>query len=271
MSIASFIPALWEARLLHHLDNALVARNFFNQDYEGLIKDQGDTVRINQIGAPTLFTYVRNQDMPLPEDLETLPQELIIDQARGFNFQIDDIDRVQASGELMDAAMERAAHELSSEEDAYLFGVLHSAVPAANRLSKTPSTPEEMYDILVELRTIMVRNNVPVKGRVVALPPEAMGLILRDPRFVESGSDRAEWRLAAGLIGRAAGFDLYETNNTPGGNSIIAGHPLGATFASQIVQAQAYRPERRFGDAMKGLSVYGARVTRPHTLALAEI
>ena len=270
MSISSFIPTLWEARLLHHLDNVLVARKFFNQDYEGSIKNQGDTVRINQIGTPTLFDYVRNQDMPMPEDLETLPQDLVIDQVKGFNFQIDDIDKVQASAELMDAAMERAAYELSSEENSYLFGLLNAAAPSANRLSKSPGSPEEMYDILVELRTIMVRNNVPAKGRAVALPPEAVGLILRDPRFVESGSDRAEWRLAAGSIGRAAGFDLYEVNNTPGGN-IIAGHPMSATFASQIVQTQAYRPERRFGDAMKGLSVYGAKVTRPSTVAVVEM
>ena len=271
MSISSFIPTLWEARLLYHLDNVLVARNFFNQDYEGLIKDQGDTVRINQIGAPTLFDYVRNQDMPLPEDLETLPQELVIDQAKGFNFQIDDIDKVQAQGELMDAAMERAAYELSSEEDAYLFKMLYESAPAANRISQTPSTPEEMYDLLVALRTIMVRNNVPARGRAVALPPEAVGLILRDGRFVETGSERAERRLVHGLIGRAAGFDLYEVNNTPGGNTIIAGHPMGATFASQIVQTQAYRPERRFGDAMKGLSVYGAKITRPGTVAVVEM
>jgi hypothetical protein len=171
----------------------------------------------------------------------------------------------------MDAAMERAAYELSCEEDAYLFGLLYEAAPAENRISFSPSTPEEMYDLLVELRTIMVKNNVPAKGRAVALPPEAVGLILRDARFVETGSERAERRLVHGLIGRAAGFDLFEVNNTPGGNTIIAGHTLGATFASQIVQTQAYRPERRFGDAMKGLSVYGAKVTRPSTVAVATM
>ena len=271
MSISTFIPTLWEARLLHHLDNVLVAKNFFNQDYEGLIKDQGDTVRINQLGTPTLFDYVRNQDMPLPEDLESLPhQELIIDQAKGFNFQIDDIDRVQAASELMDAAMGRAAYELSAEEDSYLFGLIKGAVPTQNRIARTPGTPEELYDILVELRTIMVKNNVPAAGRAVALPPEAVGLILKDARFVETGSREAEGRLAHGLMGRAAGFDLYEVNNTPGG-AIIAGHPMGATFASQIVQTQAYRPERRFGDAVKGLSVYGAKVTKPGVFAMVEM
>jgi len=271
MSISSFIPTLWEARLLHHLDNVLVARHFFNQDYEGLIKDQGDTVRLTQIARPTLFDYARNQDMPMPEDLETVSQELVIGQAKGFNFQIDDIDKVQARSELLDAAMERAAYELSAEEDAYLFNLLYEAAPAENRLVRSADSPDDMYNLLIELRTIMVKNNVPAQGRAVALPPEAVGLILRDPRFIETGSDKAERRLAHGLVGRAAGFDLYEVNNTPGGNTIIAGHAMGATFASQIVQTQAYRPERRFGDAVKGLSVYGAKVTRPNTVAIVEM
>ena len=89
MSVATFIPTIWSARLLNHLENALVAKNFFNTDYEGEIRDMGDTVRINQIGNITIFDYERNKDMKPPEDATTAAQDLVIDQGKAFNFQKD--------------------------------------------------------------------------------------------------------------------------------------------------------------------------------------
>jgi len=270
MSVASFIPVIWAARLLHHLDDMMVARNFYNREYEGEIRDQGDTVRINQIGDISIFDYIRNQDMNPPEETTTAAMDLVIDQAKAFNFQVDDVDAVQVRSPVMDAAMQRAAMGLSSVEDGFLFGLLDAAATGTNRISVTVSTPDEVFATLVQLRTIMMRNNVPYGGRVVAMPPEAIALILKDDRFTATGSDNAEDRLRNGLIGRAVGFDVFEVNNTPD-NNIVAGHPIGATFASQIVQTEAFRMERRFADGVKGLSVYGALVTRPYTVAVAEI
>jgi len=271
MSIQTFIPVIWEARLLQHLDNALIARNFFNQDYEGNITDQGDTVRINQIGNVSIFQYNRNQDMTPPETLATSAQDLVIDQAQAFNFQIDDIDRVQARSELMDSAMQRSAYSLAEVEDTFLFNLLGAAVPTANKVTVTISTPAEMYELLVQLRKIMVINNVPSIGRKVAVPPDAIALLLKDDRFVGTGGTNAESTLQSGFVGRAAGFDIFEVNTTPGGNTVIAGHQLASTFAGQIVKTEAYRMEKRFADGLKGVSVYGAKTLIPEALASATV
>ena len=45
------------------------------------------------------------------------------------------------------------------------------------------------------------------------------------------------------------------------------GESLATTFVEQILDLQSYKPERRFGDAVKGLHVYGAKVVRPTALA----
>lgn len=271
MAITSFIPTIWSARLLQHLDNALVAKNFFNTDYEGEISDMGDTVRINQIGAINIFNYQRNTDMTAPQELATAAQDLVIDQAQAFNFQIDDVDRVQTRADLMDSAMQRSAFALAEIEDTFLFNLLALAVPVANKVTATVSDPGEMYETLVQLRTIMVKNNVPSAGRRVAVPPEAVALLLKDDRFVGTGGTNAEGTLQSGLVGRAAGFDIFEVNTTPGGNTLIAGHQLASTFASQIVKTEAYRMEKRFADGVKGLSVYGAKNLIPEAIASAEI
>jgi hypothetical protein len=58
---------------------------------------QGDSVRINQIGDVTVKDYTKNADMNAPEALTDAQLVLKIDQAKYFNFQIDNIDRRQAS------------------------------------------------------------------------------------------------------------------------------------------------------------------------------
>ena len=44
-----------------------------------------------------------------------------------------------------------------------------------------------------------------------------------------------------------------------------------ATFAEQLDKLEAFRPPDGFNDAMKGLHVYGAKVTRPYALASCAV
>ena len=92
-------------------------------------------------------------------------------------------------------------------------------------------------------------------------------LILLDDRFVKTGGEMAEGILRTGLVAQAAGFDIYLSNNCVSVNSnskdtytIVGGVDSAATYAEQIVSTEAYRPEKRFADAVKGLHVYGAKV-----------
>lgn len=113
MAITTFIPTVWSARLLAHLDSAHVATQFVNRDYQGDIQNAGDRVKINQVSAVTIRDYVKNTDMEQPETLSTAEQVLVVDQAKYFHFQVDDVDAVQAAAPLMDSAMERAAYGLA--------------------------------------------------------------------------------------------------------------------------------------------------------------
>src|SRR4051794_25809350 len=93
-SIDNFIPTIWSARILVALQKALVYAqpNIINRDYEGEIREAGNTVLINSIGDPTIFDYTKNTDMPSPETLTSTQRQLVIDQAKAFNFQVDDVD-----------------------------------------------------------------------------------------------------------------------------------------------------------------------------------
>ena len=270
MAVTNFIPELWSARLLNALDKSHVFANVVNRDYEGDIKKMGDTVHINTIGAVTIGTYTQNTDFSSgPETLATTDQTLTIDQAKYFNFQVDDIDAAQAAGDIMDKAMTRAAYGLADASDKYIAGILAGAADASNTVSTSAValTSSNVYENVVKMRTILDKANVPTAGRWLVIPPEMYALILLDDRFVKTGGEMAEGILRTGLVAQAAGFDIYLSNNCVSANvsdkvtyTITGGVDSAATYAEQIVSTEAYRPEKRFADAVKGLHVYGAKV-----------
>jgi hypothetical protein len=276
MAVDNFIPQLWAAELLENLNDAHVYGSCFNRDYEGDISAYGDSVRINSIGRITINSHTKNSAINAPETLVGAGQTLIIDQANYYNFEIDDVDAAQVKPKLMAAAMEEAAWGLSDAMDAYLGATtLEDFVATANKLTAltscgTGASDDDVYEALVDLKVKLTENNVPTSGRWVVVPPWFHGLLLKDPRFVSFGTGENRTVLKNGEVGRAAGFDIKESNNVPVSGSaytIIAGHKIAATLAEQINDPKAYEPEDAFGDAMKGLHLYGAKTTRPNALA----
>ena len=113
MSLNNFIPAVWSAQLLTDLQKSLVYANLCNRDYEGEIRAFGDQVKINSIGDVTIGSYTKNTDISAAETLTDAQRILIINQAKYFNFQIDDIDKAQQTPKVMSAAMQKAAYGLA--------------------------------------------------------------------------------------------------------------------------------------------------------------
>ena len=275
MAITTFIPELWSARLLYALEKSHVATNLVNRNYQGQITNAGDTVHINSIGAITVSDYTKNTDMSAPEALTTTDQTLDINQAKSFNFQVDDVDNVQAAGDLIDTAMGRAAYALADVSDAFLLKTIANGVASANKIGAkatlTALTASNVYENIVKLRTKLDKANVPTTGRTIVVPPEVYALLLLDDRFAKSGSDSGQNALLNGMVGRVAGFDVFMSNNcvsgTDGGSGttpyfvITAQVAAATTYAEQIIKTEAYRMEKRFADAVKGLHVYGAKVT----------
>ena len=275
MAITTFIPELWSARLLYALENSHVATNLVNRNYEGVIANQGDTVHINSIGAVTVKDYTKNTNIADPEVLTTADQTLDIDQAKYFNFQVDDVDKAQISGEIIDTAMGRSAYALADVSDAFLLKTIANGVASANKIGAkatlTALTASNVYENIVKMRTLLDKANVPTTGRTIVVPPEVYALLLLDDRFAKSGSDSGQNALLNGMVGRVAGFDVFMSNNcvsgTDGGSGSTAYFVITAqvasatTYAEQIIKTEGYRMESRFADGVKGLHVYGAKVT----------
>lgn len=267
MAVTSFIPEFWSARLLTTLGNAHVFGSVANRDYEGEISQAGDTVHINNITDPTVSAYTANSTTISPEQLTTTDQTLLIDQAQYFAFYVDDVDARQAAGDLIGVATERAAYKLRDVADAYLQGVIRAGADTVE-LSQTLTTSDEVWAELLDLKVVLDEANVPTEGRWAVVTPAIHALLMDSNKFLDASASGSDETLRNGRVGRAAGFDIRVSNNAEA-DSITAGHPMGLTFAEQIVKVEAYRPEDSFSDAVKGLHVYGARAVRGEALAVS--
>jgi len=293
MSLNNFIPQVWAGNILRALRTSLVFPQLMNRDYEGDIANAGDTVRINMIGDVSIFNYTKDADLPSPEALTDAQLVLKIDQAKAFNFAIDNIDRAQQNPQVMGEAASRAAYGLKKVTDSFLAGLYTDISPTnfvgsdASPITGTWSTAGTLaYDRLVDLGVLLDVQDVPDEGRFCVVPSWFEAYMLKDNRFTSYATVGALANLregsitggpdtainSNGAIGRAAGFDLYMSNQIAQTSAtkykIIAGHPMAWSFADQILEVVGYTPEKRFADALKGLHVYGAKVVRPQALAL---
>ncbi|MEU8623312.1 P22 coat protein - protein 5 domain protein [Streptomyces sp. NPDC048669] len=282
MSIANFKPEIWSAQLLTALRASLVYAQpqLVNTNYEGEISSQGQSVHITTIGDPTIGDYAPGDKIAY-ESIETAGTDLIIDQGKFFFFALDDVDKVQALMNPMAQMATNAAYGLRDKADAYVAN-LYTGVAGANTVGSTGSpintftTPTDAYSkVLVPLRTKLNRANVPTEGRYVVGSPEFIGSMLNDDRFVRADASGTTDGLRNGFVGRAAGFDILESNNTPNPTGDIqviqAGYPGAITYAEQILQTEALRLQDTIADAIRGLHVYGAKLLRPTGIAVAFV
>ena len=258
-STDNFIPTLWSAEVLVSLKDQLVwgQEGVINRNYEGEVKGYGSTVKINGLEGITVGKYTKNTDINAPEVLGDNTRELVVDQANYFNFLIDDVDQAQQNPKLMSAAMIEASFALKQEADKYIAEQIAKSTTQA--ITKDITTPAEAYDVLVDLAVMLDEANVPEQGRFVVIPPFFEGLIKKDERFVGVGDATDASIKLNGFVGRVAGFNLIKYH-------IVAGHSMATTYADQINEVEAYRPEKRFADAVKGLYTYGLKVVRPEAL-----
>lgn len=280
MALNNFIPEVWSAATLTALDTALAygSTGVTNRDYEGDISDYGNSVIINTIADPTIQDYVRYTDMTVNQ-AASVQQTMLIDQQKAWSVDIDDVDRAQArdDGDYVEKLTGRAAHLLAKTADAFIANTMGTVAGASAGAEVTINTPADAYDMLVDLRTGLSENDVPIDGRWAVISPAFHGLLLKDSRFVATGDALGQSTRSSGVVGHAAGFTILESNQTPdgpgagAGKLMIAGHGIATTFAQQILKTEAVRHQLQFVDILRGLHVYGCKVVRPEALVARDV
>ena len=111
---------------------------------------------------------------------------------------------------------------------------------------------------------------------VIEVTPEVAELILKAK--IATATDNGE-ALENGCIGTVGGCKIYvsgniatvnDTTNKKVWHKCMARTRRAIAFAEQLSEIEAYRPEKRFADAVKGLHLYGAKVVYPSELILLD-
>jgi len=278
MALTSLIPKIWAARFLDNLNNALVYGRAISRDYQADAQ-YGDSIEIAKFGDVAVGDYVKNTDFSTgPETLDATAMTLLINQQKYFNFQIDSIDEAQTKPNLMNKAMERAAYAMATEVDGYLSGLYNGFTNTIGAVA-TPVTPDvdDIYGYLTSAAEKLDEANAPVNGRYLIMNAAGIKLLKDSGVYLSDtingdtvryqGQFAATRSLPMGYKGTVAGFDLYFSNQTPSSGTSTsiwtAGHSMGIQMVDSLNEVVGYTPELRFAEAVKGLYVYGAKITQP--------
>lgn len=280
--IDPFIPEIWSAAIMEPFEKTTVfaQSTVANHDYQGEITRLGDSVHVSSIGKPTVRTYDAATDLII-EDLSVTDTKMTIDQGDYFAFRVEDVAAVQAAGPVKDPALKQASVKMSDKVDKYIAGIFKAG--AKKKIGQTKivnDSPDRIgkgqisaWKAVVMMQKELNAESVPHLGRFLIVGPEFHSALLMDERFTRVDASGDADGLRNGIVGRAAGFDIMVSNNIPTTSTrelLCAGVPSAISFASQIIQVEPAREEKRFADIVKGLQIYGAKVFHPEGLVTLD-
>lgn len=291
----NFIPEIWSGKLIENFYDATVLASISNTDYEGEIRQMGDTVNIRTTPEITIKTYVKGQTLSV-ENPDKPKIQLVIDKGEYFACIEDDVDKVQSDIQLMDTWSKDASERMKIKIDQRVLTDILPDISALNKGANagrisgninlgTTGTPAALtkdgntstipvLDYLVDLGTVLDEANCPEGDRFVVIPAKMAGMIKKSELRDASISGDGTSILRNGRLGMIDRFTVYMSHNlavSSGKFSIVAGHKMGFTFASQMTNMETLRSETTFGNIIRGLQVYGYKVVKPEALAMGVV
>ena len=268
MSYANFKPTVWSRFIQTELEKKCKLVEDCNRRFEGEAR-LGSRVKILGGAVPEVFDYDAEKGMGEPQTMEGVSVYMDIDQAKAFNFMVDDIDRLQATPELMPVMLEEAGRKMAAARDSYVASIAcqaHQTIEEAGEI--TPERAKELVDeALLKLR----ENDVDISDNVSITVTPYFYQAFRDA-LTELKTNNDEL-IAKGVVGMYDCAKVVLSNNLYNDGEfdyMMVRTNKAIAFASAIDETEAYRPEKFFSDAVKGLNVYGAKLVRSKELVVIK-
>jgi hypothetical protein len=281
----NFIPEIWSGKLIETFYDATVLAAISNTNYEGEIRKMGDTVNIRTTPEITIKTYVKGQTLSV-ENPDKPKIQLVIDKGEYFACIEDDVDKVQADVNMMDTWSKDASERMKIKIDQRVLTDILPSISSSNKgasagrisgnidLGTSGSaiaiTKSNVLEYIVDMGTVLDEANCPESERFLIIPAKMAGFIKKSDLKDASITGDSVSVLRNGRLGMIDRFTVYVSHNlsvTSGKFSIISGHKMGFTFASQMTEMESLRAESTFGNVIRGLQVYGYQVVKPEALA----
>ena len=293
-----FMPEVYSKKVLNFFRKASVIEAITNTDYSGEITAYGDTVNIVKEPTITVYQYERGQDVTQTKltDAELI---LIVNTANAFKFKVDDIEKSMSHVNWREAASSSAAYALRDAFDEGVLVTMFSGVSASspNHILGSDSATDlaagtfdgtgnldigfgtdehDPIDVLGHMARLLDDQNVPEEGRWFVAAPEFYEVLSGTAsKLLSVDYNAGQGSIRNGLVtsGKLRGFSMYKTNNiadtSNAAGKCIAGHISSTATAQTITSTEVLRDPSSFGDIVRGLHVYGAKVLRDNALVSA--
>ena len=289
---SKFIPEVWSAKLAKKYYKKTVLTAITNTAWEGEIKKQGDKVYIRTIADITVFDHQKG--MVLPKQRPESPDiELLINKGSAWNVLLDDVDKVQSDIDLLNKFTDDAAKQINIAVDAAVLGSVYADANSSNygatagkisagyNLGATGApvqvTKTNIIDYITYCGGVLDENDVPDEDRWMVIPSWMAVMIKGSDLKDASLSGDPKSTLRSGLLGMIDRFVIYSSNScgsvaaateTSGFQSFYAlfGNKDAISFANQFIKTESLRSTDSFDTIVRGLMVYGYKVTKPEGL-----
>lgn len=252
MAVTNFIPSLWDARLLAKFHERSIASIITTAPEE--IK--GNKIIFNNVSDVAVNDYEGSVNWA---DLTTSKVELPMDIKKYWAFKVDDVDAVQAAGELIDPHVEEAAATMAETMDK---AVLTEALTTS--LSVTKEESETIYDVIVKCNMELNKKKVPKANRFAVVNAEALASLNLDARFTNNYQILENGVIEGGDINGTTLVFSEELN--AGTEAVVLLHKSAIGFGTQLEKTEAMRLETAFADGVRGLAVAGTKTLRANAV-----
>lgn len=273
MSVAVFKQTLWSKKIQNALDTLTGLRTHCDYQFDGEIK-AGNKLKITGSVKPTIGTYVPGTDITI-ENIDGNDQELVIDQFKYFARYFDNVDKAQSIPGVMENDAKECAKVLHEEGDKYVAKIIKDAAEEddsviAQGTAITPSKTTVIPAVEEGLVALYEKNVNPTSELYGEFSPKMYSFIRQ--ALTETLTNNVELA-KKGAVGKYNNVlvcieNLLPTNTTKKVKYNIIRTSKAVAFAGQIDTVKAVEKEKGFGDIIKGLYVFGAKIVRPEEIYL---
>ena len=291
-----FLPSIYSKKVLNFFRKASVVEAITNTDYAGEISAYGDSVKIIKEPTITVYDYTRGSDTTQTK-LTDQEITLVVDSAKAFKFIVDDIETNMSHVNFKEVASSSAAYSLKDSYDAAVLSTMFSGVSASSPdhvigadaaagtggVAETTASVDlgsasevDPLDLMARMARLLDDQSVPEENRwFVASPDFYEELSQSGSKLLSVDFNAGQGSIRNGLVssGKLRGFGMYKSNNVPSVSTAtgqcLAGHISSTATANTILSTEVIRDPSSFGDIVRGLHVYGAKVLRDDAMVKA--
>ncbi len=261
MAFENFKETIWAKGIERALKRRCVLEANCNRQFQG---DVGEGKRVKIVGAmrPTINTYIPGKSINVAESPIDTGVYLDIDQYKYANFFVDSIDAAQSDENIMQILIDGAADGITELRDMYIGSLANQSENMSDSalVDTVDKAVAEIDNALVALWECGVRTADDI---VVECPPwfydkictKVISLSTDNPKLIGNGE-----------VGRYKGAHIVMSNclyNDGLDDYIMVRTKKAIAFAGGIHRVIPYEPELQFGEAVKVLDTYGAKIVRP--------